>query len=182
MERTVVTKESRKVISEVNKLFTVKQETVQPKESRIPHEAVLDSALPYFRKWRTLHEDIPLPSARLNYYERKVLNEPPAEVKQKSPHKYSLLDQPIPEYKDYSTAYNSIAERGEDDKEAQTQIELSQLTLNNEENELPEEVALDDIPMFGDEKPEDDEEREENQDCDLVPKIKLYLSQTERKP
>ena len=55
MERTVVTKESRKVISEVNKLFTVKQETVQPKESRIPHEAVLDSALPYFRKWRTLH-------------------------------------------------------------------------------------------------------------------------------
>lgn len=38
----------------------------------------------------------------------------------------------------------------EDAKDMQSQIELSQILVSNEDNnEMPEEVALDDIPMFG---------------------------------
>lgn len=75
MERTVVTKESRKVIEELDKLFNLRQELPKTKQSNIPSEVALDAALPYFRKWRTIHEDIPLPSTRLNYYERKLICE-----------------------------------------------------------------------------------------------------------
>lgn len=56
MERFIVTKESRKLISELDRLFNMKDDVPKAKSpTSAPSEMILESALPYFRKWRTMH-------------------------------------------------------------------------------------------------------------------------------